>query len=200
MLPTLKHLRKRRVLCDLKAFQCRATTASPKLGLLAPVATSERKEWKKARHRRSSMALTSARAQSGAKRPCAGVSPCAHVMRPARVALWWHACYSRACARCLFRDVTSTGERHFPPLSLARISRAGGSSPSLCLPDADVFIIFVSFVVIFCSRSRAPPRWNGAEASVAASRRLWRVPFSRLILCASFEQSFTARACERLPD
>lgn len=146
------------------------------------------------------MALTSARAQSGAKRPCAGVSPCAHVMRPARVALWWHACYSRACARCLFRDVTSTGERHFPPLSLARISRAGGSSPSLCLPDADVFIIFVSFVVIFCSRSRAPPRWNGAEASVAASRRLWRVPFSRLILCASFEQSFTARACERLPD
>lgn len=145
------------------------------------------------------MALTSARAQSGAKRLCAGVSPGARVMRPAGVALWWHARYSSACARRLFRDVTSIGERHFPPLSLARISRAG-SSPSLSLADADIFIIFVSFVVIFCSRSRAPPRWNGAEASVAASRRLRRVPFSRLILCASFEQSFTARACERLPD
>lgn len=93
----------------------------------------------KGRRRRSSIALTSARAQSGAKRPYAGVSLSAGVMR---LALWWHA-----RGRSLFPDVRTTGERHFPPLSLIRTSPAG-LRLSLSLPDRE-FVFFLFLFLLF---------------------------------------------------
>lgn len=143
--------------------------------------------------RRSSIALTSARAQSGAKRLCFGVSLCARARHATNGGSVCGGTHAAALALVVFRDVTSTGERHLPP-SLIRISRA-----SLRPPPAPFPPILVLFPFVFCSPSRAPPRWNGASGASVAAAAAARAFLPADTLCKLRTIAHRSGMCERLP-